>query len=113
MYQSLLDMERKLDWTMTRKKVEVQDALSRVPTVRFVFGRFSSGTWLTSCFLVGSWFRFVGLLCGGGFDFLLLLEMNAWMKPDNAYLADIPQSYCVWTGVANGRGAASGESRYW
>ncbi len=37
MYQSLLDMERKLDWNMTRKKVEVQDALSRVPTVRFAF----------------------------------------------------------------------------
>jgi len=34
MYQSLLEMERKLDWTMTRKKVEVQDALSRTPTVR-------------------------------------------------------------------------------
>jgi len=33
MYQSLLEMERKLDWTMTRKKVEVQDALSRTPTV--------------------------------------------------------------------------------
>ncbi|KAL9710743.1 SWI/SNF and RSC complex subunit Ssr3 [Leucoagaricus gongylophorus] len=32
MYQSLLEMERKLDWTMTRKKVEVQDALSRTPT---------------------------------------------------------------------------------
>lgn len=34
MYQSLLEMERKLDWTMTRKKVEVQDALARNPTVR-------------------------------------------------------------------------------
>ena len=33
MYQDLLDMERKLDWTMTRKRVEVQDALSRNPTV--------------------------------------------------------------------------------
>ncbi|KAI6143230.1 SWI/SNF complex 60 kDa subunit [Pisolithus tinctorius] len=32
MYQSLLEMERKLDWTMTRKRVEVQDALSRNPT---------------------------------------------------------------------------------
>jgi hypothetical protein len=34
MYQDLLQMERKLDWTMTRKRVEVQDALSRNPTVR-------------------------------------------------------------------------------
>ncbi|KIM55127.1 hypothetical protein SCLCIDRAFT_30560 [Scleroderma citrinum Foug A] len=32
MYQSLLEMERKLDWTMTRKKVEVQDTLARNPT---------------------------------------------------------------------------------
>lgn len=34
MYQDLLEMERKLDWNMMRKKVEVQDALSRAPTVR-------------------------------------------------------------------------------
>ncbi|KAJ7589515.1 SWI/SNF complex protein [Mycena floridula] len=34
MYQSLLDMERKLDWTMTRKRVEIQDTLARIPTVR-------------------------------------------------------------------------------
>lgn len=34
MYQDLLDMERKLDWNMMRKRVEVQDALSRTPTVR-------------------------------------------------------------------------------
>jgi SWI/SNF-related matrix-associated actin-dependent regulator of chromatin subfamily D len=33
MYQDLLEMERKLDWTMTRKRVEVQDALGRIPTV--------------------------------------------------------------------------------
>ncbi|KAH7882708.1 hypothetical protein F5I97DRAFT_1939301 [Phlebopus sp. FC_14] len=32
MYQSLLEMERKLDWTMMRKRVEVQDALARNPT---------------------------------------------------------------------------------
>jgi len=32
MYQDLLDMERKLDWNMMRKRVEVQDALSRTPT---------------------------------------------------------------------------------
>ena len=34
MYQDLLEMERKLDWTMTRKRVEVQDALARPHTVR-------------------------------------------------------------------------------
>lgn len=33
MYQDLLNMERKLDWTMTRKRVEVQDALGRPMTV--------------------------------------------------------------------------------
>jgi hypothetical protein len=33
MYQDLLEMERRLDWTMMRKKVEVQDALTRNPTV--------------------------------------------------------------------------------
>lgn len=37
MYQDLLEMERKLDWTMTRKKVEVQDALARIPTVCMQF----------------------------------------------------------------------------
>lgn len=37
MYQDLLEMERKLDWTMTRKRVEVQDALSRTPTVSDVY----------------------------------------------------------------------------
>jgi hypothetical protein len=35
MYQDLLEMERRLDWTMMRKKVEVQDALARNPTVCF------------------------------------------------------------------------------
>ena len=34
LYQDLLEMERKLDWNMMRKKVEVQDALSRTPTVQ-------------------------------------------------------------------------------
>jgi SWI/SNF-related matrix-associated actin-dependent regulator of chromatin subfamily D len=37
MYQDLLEMERKLDWTMMRKRVEVQDALGRIPSVRFFF----------------------------------------------------------------------------
>jgi len=34
MYQDLLEMERKLDWTMMRKKVEIEDALARVQPVR-------------------------------------------------------------------------------
>ncbi|KAI0334313.1 SWI/SNF complex 60 kDa subunit [Cubamyces sp. BRFM 1775] len=35
MYRELLQMERKLDWTMTRKRVEVHDALQRIiPTTR-------------------------------------------------------------------------------
>ncbi len=33
MYTSLPEMERKLDWTMTRKRTEIQDALARVPHV--------------------------------------------------------------------------------
>ncbi|KAJ7050510.1 SWI/SNF complex protein [Mycena amicta] len=31
MYQDLLAMERKLDWTMMRKKAEIQDTLARTP----------------------------------------------------------------------------------
>ena len=34
MYQELLEMERKLDRTMMRKKVEIEDALARVQPVR-------------------------------------------------------------------------------
>ena len=30
LYRDLLQMERKLDWTMTRKRVEVHDALQRI-----------------------------------------------------------------------------------
>ncbi|KAK7469181.1 SWI/SNF and RSC complex subunit Ssr3 [Stygiomarasmius scandens] len=44
MYQSLLDMERKLDWTMTRKRVEIQDALSRNPTTTRTLRLFLSHT---------------------------------------------------------------------
>ena len=33
MYRDLLQMERKLDWTMTRKRVEVHDALQRIMPV--------------------------------------------------------------------------------
>ncbi|THV05288.1 SWI/SNF complex 60 kDa subunit [Dendrothele bispora CBS 962.96] len=44
MYQSLLDMERKLDWTMTRKRAEIQDALSRNPTTTRTLRLFLSHT---------------------------------------------------------------------
>jgi len=44
MYQDLLEMERKLDWTMTRKKVEVQDALVRTPTTTRTLRIFLSHT---------------------------------------------------------------------
>ena len=38
LYNDLLEMERKLDWTMMRKKVEIQDAFSsRPPQVRRMF----------------------------------------------------------------------------
>jgi SWI/SNF-related matrix-associated actin-dependent regulator of chromatin subfamily D len=33
MYQDLQDMEKKLDWTIMRKKAEVQDALGRTASV--------------------------------------------------------------------------------
>ena len=35
MYQDLLDMERRLDWTVMRKRVDIQDALGRIPTVSY------------------------------------------------------------------------------
>jgi SWI/SNF-related matrix-associated actin-dependent regulator of chromatin subfamily D len=44
MYQDLLEMERKLDWTMTRKKVEVQDALAKTPTTTRTLRIFLSHT---------------------------------------------------------------------
>lgn len=34
MYRDLLDMERRLDWTISRKRVEVQDAVARIIPVR-------------------------------------------------------------------------------
>jgi len=37
MYQDLLEMERKLDWSMMRKKAEIQDALLKTPTVPLFF----------------------------------------------------------------------------
>lgn len=40
MYQDLLQMERKLDWTMTRKRVEVHDALQRIIAVSTFVKRF-------------------------------------------------------------------------
>ncbi|KAL6299811.1 SWI/SNF complex 60 kDa subunit [Sparassis latifolia] len=52
MYRDLLDMERRLDWTMTRKRVEVQDTLGRViatpRTLRIFLSHTVSGqTWQT------------------------------------------------------------------
>ncbi|KJA22667.1 hypothetical protein HYPSUDRAFT_201995 [Hypholoma sublateritium FD-334 SS-4] len=44
MYQDLLEMERKLDWTMTRKRVEVQDAMARTPTTTRTLRIFMSHT---------------------------------------------------------------------
>ncbi|KAF5329771.1 hypothetical protein D9619_009133 [Psilocybe cf. subviscida] len=44
MYQDLLDMERKLDWTMTRKRMEVQDAIVRTPTTTRTLRLFLSHT---------------------------------------------------------------------
>ncbi|KAF8064246.1 SWI/SNF complex protein [Lyophyllum atratum] len=44
MYQDLLEMERKLDWTMMRKKVEIQDALARNPTTTRTLRLFLSHT---------------------------------------------------------------------
>ena len=37
MYQDLLNMEKKLDWTMTRKRVEIQDTLGRPLSVSSPF----------------------------------------------------------------------------
>lgn len=37
MYQDLQDMEKKLDWTIMRKKAEVQDALGRTASVSVTF----------------------------------------------------------------------------
>ncbi|KAF8809814.1 SWI/SNF complex 60 kDa subunit [Phlegmacium glaucopus] len=44
MYQDLLEMERKLDWTMMRKRVEVQDALGRTPSTTRTLRIFLSHT---------------------------------------------------------------------
>ncbi|KAK7031327.1 SWI/SNF and RSC complexes subunit ssr3 [Favolaschia claudopus] len=44
MYQDLLGMERKLDWTMMRKKAEIQDALGRTPTTTRTLRLFMSHT---------------------------------------------------------------------
>jgi len=44
MYQDLLEMEKKLDWTMMRKKAEVQDGLGRTPTTTRTLRVFLSHT---------------------------------------------------------------------
>ncbi|TFK97535.1 SWI/SNF complex 60 kDa subunit [Pterulicium gracile] len=52
MYQDLLDMERKLDWTTMKKRSEIQDTLSRHPTTTrtlrlFLSHSVSSQPWQT------------------------------------------------------------------
>lgn len=75
MYQDLLDMERKLDWTMMRKRVEVQDALARNPTV--------CTEQQTLCqYYSDSDTRFPGL--------------------DDANTTTISEPHCLWTAVADG-----------
>ncbi|KAH9012860.1 SWI/SNF complex 60 kDa subunit [Lactarius deliciosus] len=44
MYQDLLEMEKKLDWTIMRKKAEVQDALGRTASVTRTLRLFLSHT---------------------------------------------------------------------
>ncbi|KAH9170731.1 SWI/SNF complex subunit [Lactarius sanguifluus] len=44
MYQDLLEMEKKLDWTIVRKKAEVQDALGRTASVTRTLRLFLSHT---------------------------------------------------------------------
>ncbi|KZV74852.1 SWI/SNF complex subunit [Peniophora sp. CONT] len=53
MYSDLQEMERKLDWTMMRKKAEIQDAMGRVATTSrtlrvFVSHTVSEQVWQTS-----------------------------------------------------------------
>lgn len=43
MYHDLLQMEKRLDWTMNRKRVEVQDALGRAMTVSATMGYICPG----------------------------------------------------------------------
>lgn len=71
MYQELLDMERKLDWTMSRKKVEIEDALARVQPVRQI-------SFLWFCTAVS----------------------NTWMRIGAKDAPDIPQSHCFRSSVA-------------
>ncbi|KAK0240392.1 BAR-domain-containing protein [Armillaria nabsnona] len=54
MYQDLLEMERKLDWTMTRKKVEIQDSLARNPTTTRTLRLFLSHTVSSQIWQTGS-----------------------------------------------------------
>jgi len=44
MYQDLIEMERKLDWTMMRKKVEIEDAMAKVSPVTRTLRIFLSHT---------------------------------------------------------------------
>ena len=73
MYQDLLEMERKLDWTMMRKKVEVQDALGRIPSVRLLIVIYIS-TYISY---------------GNTYPMLLL------SFPGDAHIEDILESYSI------------------
>lgn len=74
MYQDLLEMERKLDWTMMRKKVEVQDALGRIPSVRLLIVIYIS--------------TFISY--GNTYSMLLLLSF-----PGDTHIEDILESYSI------------------
>lgn len=75
MYQGLLEMERKLDWTMMRKRAEVQDALARNPTVLYIARHHGVGRVLIKLF----WTHHV----------------------DYADVEIIPEPYSFWTVVAD------------
>ncbi|KAE9399403.1 SWI/SNF complex protein [Gymnopus androsaceus JB14] len=62
MYQSLLDMERKLDWTMARKRIEIQDTMSRTPTATRTLRLFVSHTVSGQSWQTGTEGRKYGLI---------------------------------------------------
>ena len=48
MYRDLTEMEKNLDWTMTRKRVEVQDALGKPTPVSTARSWWSFITWTSA-----------------------------------------------------------------
>lgn len=77
MYQDLVEMERQLDWTVSRKKVEVQDALGRTMTVCAFF----------NCIITVS----------------LMTEIRLTDEP---HAAVVLIAYGVWSDMADWRGCA-------